>query len=223
MRDLGGYITNDGYVTRWRTFIRSDFIGELTETEKNALHEIGLTTIIDLRSKAETVKYPSYLTDDDGFKLCGISLLSESAIDRSLETAPFKELYIVFAERGKRKIGSVFTAMAECSGACLFHCYAGKDRTGIIAALLLRLCGVSREDVIADYEVSGTYYRLKMINRGDGGWIHNDEMVLSRRETIEYFLDHIENKYGGAKEYLLEAGVSEIELKRLSGKFLAKL
>ena len=111
--------------------------------------------------------------------------------------------------------------MAENRGACLFHCYAGKDRTGIIAALLLMLAGVAKEDIIADYEVSGTYYNRKIIQLSEGANASTQAHEGSEHETIDYFIAHIERKYGGAENYLLNAGSSDSEISALKNKFLA--
>ena len=221
MRDLGGYPASGGFVTRWRAFFRSDLISNLSEQDAADLHCLGLTTAIDLRSKAETERLPCAFARTGGVDYYNVSLLSEAAIDKSILTAPFKELYILFAERGKKKLARVFSIMVESRGACLVHCYAGKDRTGIVAALLLLLAGVSKEDVVADYEVSEIYYRRKIVNLDAGVNAPAQAHVRSERETIEYFVSHIEKKYGGAEGYLLNAGIAESKLSALKAKFLA--
>ena len=221
LRDLGGYPAANGDVTRWRVFFRSDHISELSALDIDALHNLGLTTVIDLRSIAEIERRPAAFARTDRFEYHNISLLSETAIDKSMSAAPFKELYILFAERGKKKLRRVFTIMAESRGACLFHCYAGKDRTGVVAALLLLLAGVPKEDVVADYVVSGIYYHRKIMS---GDESVNDPIqahTLSEQETINYFISHIDNKYGGAEGFLLNAGVAETNLSALKNKFLA--
>ena len=209
----GGYPANGRYATRWQVFLRSDRLEGFTDRDFAYMREYGLKTVIDLRSKDEILRIPSPYTDVRGVDYRNIALLPEPVIDNAIMTAPFKELYILFAERGRKKIGKVFTVMAKSPGVCLFHCHAGKDRTGIIAALLLMLAGVPNEDVVADYETSGTYYLSKIT--GAAGDYH-----LSKAETILHFIKHIEKKYGGANEYLKSAGVTENDINSLLNKFI---
>jgi len=136
IRDLGGYPAEGGYATRWRTFLRSDLPEGFTDRDTAAMSAFGLTTVIDLRSKAEAELVPDPFEHAEGVDYHNIPLISDSAIEKSILTAPFKDLYILFVERGRKKIGRIFSIMAGRRGACLFHCYAGKDRTGRIAALL---------------------------------------------------------------------------------------
>ena len=215
IRDLGGYPACGGYATRWRTFLRSDLLEGFTDRDIAAMSGFGLATVIDLRSREEAELLPDPFEHAGGVDYHIIPLISDSAIEKSILTAPFKELYILFAERGRKKIGRIFTIMAGSRGACLFHCYAGKDRTGIIAALLLLAVGVDRNDVVADYEVSGTYYRRRI------GAYNGDSFNKSEAENIEHLLAHIDKKYGDATGYLRAAGVSEQDLGLLRDKFLA--
>ncbi|MCL2059520.1 MAG: tyrosine-protein phosphatase [Oscillospiraceae bacterium] len=221
MRDLGGYPAANGAVTRWRTFIRSDVVRDLPGCDAEALRDIGLTTVIDLRSETEAGRAPSAFGRVDWIDCHQVSILPEPVIDRSMQDAPFKELYILFADRGRKKLGAVFSIMAKSRGMCLIHCFAGKDRTGIVAALLLLLAGVAEDDVIADYEVSATYYRRQAVLLKSGVNAASQSHILSDRETIVYFIRHIENRYGGAEKYLLGAGVGAGDIEALRGRFVA--
>ena len=221
MRDLGGYPAMDGSVTRWRTYFRSDAIDALTQGDKEYLLGIGLTTVIDLRSEDAARKEPDSITEADGVRCYIMPVVSDAAIEKSIRNAPFKELYILLAEKGRKKFGKIFKIISESRGACLFHCYAGKDRTGIVAALLLMLAGVADADVIADYEVSGTYFRRRYATLDFPYLSEANEQAYSHPETIEHFIRHIRKKYGGAYEYLLEAGVPAGNLKLIGSKFLA--
>jgi protein-tyrosine phosphatase len=171
--------------------------------------------VINLRSKAEADKIPEPFGPEDGVDCYTIPLIPDAAINESIRSGPFKELYIRFAEHGIKKIGRVFSIMAQCHGTCLFHCYAGKDRTGIIAALLLLAMGVDRNDAIADYEVSGTYYRRKIDDYSE------NDYDKSKAENIEHLLEYIDKKYGNAEGYLRAAGVGDADFEALRRKFLA--
>jgi tRNA (guanine37-N1)-methyltransferase len=219
-RDLGGYPAEGGLATRWRTFFRSDYIDEISESDLNGLCDMNLTTIVDLRSKTETESNPGFVSLSNRFDYHNIPLLHESAIYETLRTMQLKDLYIIFAERGRKKIGQAFKIMAKCRGACMFYCYAGKDRTGIVAAVLLLAMGVSHDDTIADYEISGTYYRHKNISISGFEGVPAQKYMSSDSETIEHFIKHIQNKYGGAEKYLKAAGVGDTDMAALKAKFL---
>ena len=220
-RDMGGYPAQGGAVTRWGVFYRADALNNLTTSDINLLRDAGLTTVVDMRSRQEAERAPDSLAFSEEIECYNIPLMSESAIDKAIYEAPFKELYITFAEYGKKKIAKVFTAMAKSRGACVFHCHAGKDRTGIIAALLLMLSGACLGDVIADYEVSGTYYKTRAANYDFGVIELNTNYIGSPPENIEHFIKHIATKYGGAMQYLLAAGTSAADIAALKGKFLS--
>lgn len=221
VRDLGGYPAANGGVTRWGVFYRSDWLNGVTPADKARLLGLGIDTVIDLRSRAEADDYPDALSPGNDVNYHNQPLLSDAAIEKAIANAPFRELYILFAERGIKKIGKVFRIMANSRGACLFHCYAGKDRTGIVAALLLLLAGVSIADVIADYEVSGTYYRHKWDNFERGIIETEQEYAISPPANIEYLMNHIFRKYGGAEAYLRAAGVTAGDIAALRGKFIS--
>ncbi|MDR3120344.1 MAG: tyrosine-protein phosphatase [Clostridiales bacterium] len=224
VRDLGGHSAAGGLVTRWRTFLRADQLGRLSDADKRALLALGLTTVLDLRSPTEALRAPEPFTEADGVACYPLPFASEAAIDEFMTSgAEFRELYVLLAEKGRRKIAKAFRLMARCGGLCLFHCHAGKDRTGILAALLLLLVGVGREDVIADYEVSGTYYRRAA--RGELRPDDTEELVeqytSSHASTIRYFIRYIDAKYGGAAGYLRAAGLADEDARAIREKFLA--
>ena len=102
----------------------------------------------------------------------------------------------------------------------LFHCAAGKDRTGMTAALLLMLAGVAKEDIIRDYTVT-TENLYSVLERFS---YENDENLKdylgSEGEYIEKFINHIEKKYGGAEAYMRKIGLKESEVKSLKESFL---
>ena len=222
MRDLGGYPAAGGLVTRWRVFIRSDYVAEYAPQDMALLSEMGLAAVIDLRSATEVREEPNPLAGAAGVGYYNIPMLTERAIEKSMQTAPFKELYILFAERGSKKIAKAFSIMAKCGGLCIINCHAGTDRTGIIAALLLSLAGVANEDVIADYEISGAYFKSGASDSGgaDGGPDKN--YIFADRVTIKYFLSHIGSKYGSAENFLLKNGLPDREISMLKAKFLGR-
>ncbi len=174
MRDLGGYPTADGRMTKWNRLYRSDSPSSLTADEWAALKNLGVNLFIDLRSEQEReaspVK-PGYPADYEA-----ISLMKElddlttelqsqkesqdsgQATEQIMKSMELDYTRTLFGNlTGAVKILDLILNNARSGGNTLFFCFAGKDRTGITAAIVLYMCGVSREDIIADYMVSSTY------------------------------------------------------------------
>lgn len=153
LRDLGGYPAGDG-VTVWERFLRGDNPAGLSEQDIQWLRERDITTIVDLRSGEELARQPDQLRGQPGFlyhhcPLVGIEKLPN--LEADIGRAYFEAMDRLTC------VGRAMRILAAAPGGVLFHCTAGKDRTGILAMLLLSLAGVAREDILADYQISETY------------------------------------------------------------------
>ena len=219
-RDLGGYASARGGETRWRRFIRADSTHALSPDEARALVEMGVTDVIDLRGAVETVRRPSALVNVPGLRYKSIPLAVDIA---SLGIAPEEANtgadYLGMAENA-HAVREIMSILADAEGIALFHCTAGKDRTGIIAALLLLLAGVDEDDVVADYMVSEWYIRRSMegIRRLHPGM--PEHYARSRPAYMCGFLDLLRQKYGSVEAYLAAMGVSPETCGRLRDKLL---
>lgn len=213
MRDLGGYPVDGGCVA-WGKFIRSDAPLNLTESEVNRLLQMGITTILDLRYPDEMKRKPCFLAHKEGFSYFNYSIgggwipSSEAEIPAS---------YISFVEQ-RDVMKELFQTMANCENGVLFHCSAGKDRTGVVAALLLSLAGTQDCDILADYEVTYTYIRpiLQKLR-------HDDPSLPmfaghSKIEYMENFLSLFRKKYTDTHSYLLDIGLDGDTIARLKSK-----
>ena len=165
VRDMGGYPTTDGKSTKWGMLYRSDALSSLTEEDWQVLKARKIHTVIDLRSLSEISAAPVQVpegTEYDHFSLMpemdkwGMDLreMGTEKIIESMKLDYGKSLF-----RGVSCCARILETILKRSevGSVLFMCSAGKDRTGIIAALILYLCDVVREDIIADYMVSSVY------------------------------------------------------------------
>lgn len=169
IRDLGGYCAADGKSVKWNTLFRGDGLSALTEKEWDVLYRKGVRTVVDLRSTAESRRLPDGCPEGIALLLRPMQTESEETPDEiSPDTRPSDlRAFVRSVEEGYREIvrddtkpmAAALEAVIRSlkDGAVLFHCTAGKDRTGIIAALLYRFLGVDDEDIIADYQVSCTY------------------------------------------------------------------
>lgn len=153
LRSLGGFPLPDGTTVPEDAFFRSDLPLTLTGPDEAFLRERDIRTVLDLRDEAEALARPDPLSACplvvwQNLPLGGLIPQAESAIPDS---------YFAYA-RNRPVMAPVLTALAG-EGGVLFHCTAGKDRTGVVAALLLWLCGASAEDIAADYVLSGPLLR----------------------------------------------------------------
>lgn len=203
-RDLGGLPTRDGARTRRGALIRADSVGRLTERGRAALEAYGVRTIIDLRFGVEVRDDPSPFTDHATIIAHNLPLNpNDVAVTRSLATQRRSALpypatvNVAYLATHQPQIAAVMRAIADApEGGILFHCHAGRDRTGLIAALLLALVGVPAEIIPADYALS----------------------FSAIAETMDATLAHLESDYGGAEGYLRAAGVTEQEIARVRNR-----
>ena len=114
----------------------------------------------------------------------------------------------------KVAIKKIFEIIAEAKGGVLFHCTAGKDRTGLVAMLILGLAGVTRKDIVANYEVTFTYVPILMDET------INPALAYSRPEYIITAIEFIEQNYGTYREYLKSCDLTDEILDKIKSKYL---
>jgi len=226
VRDLGGYATAQGMATRWRSLLRADALHEVTNGDVDTLLALGVRTVIDLRSASEIHGQPSLLAARDDVRYHHISLFDglapADAMFRERGLIDLSERYIAAVENCRPALLRVATAIADADeGIVLFNCTAGKDRTGIVAAMLLSLVGVSSDDIAADYALTGALaaplmQRLKerAIRRGLEE-AAAERLLSSERTAMQAFLSHIDERHGGFEKYLGGAPVPQDVLARL--------
>jgi protein-tyrosine phosphatase len=219
-RDLGGYPLRRGGETRHKSLLRSDESWRLNSEGVQALVDYGVQTIIDLRWPAELEAHPSFFQLTPGqMRYVPISLLGPSeATWQSLRPKITKEMWsCVILDYFQPETCAVMRAVAQApEGGVLFHCQAGKDRTGLIAALLLTLAEVEPEAIVYDYGLSTDNLREAYLaavpeaEREDAL-----ERVRCPPEQIPNMLAHLETNYGGVANYLLKIGLEEKEMARI--------
>lgn len=209
VRDLGGVPTKDKKQTRWRAFVRADNLARLSPHGKKALIAYGVKTIIDLRSEYELGMDPpvfASLPGQTGFpQHINLPILDESdraGIEIINQTPALTEMYSIIIDRYQENIARVMKSFATATnGTILFHCHSGRDRTGIIAAMLLSLVGVDYPAIAKDYASSSVYIQPAF-----------EKPLSEQPEIMLHFLAYLDTQYGGTRAYLLKSGVSESEL-----------
>jgi protein-tyrosine phosphatase len=198
VRDLGGYETADGSVTRWRAFVRADTLSGLTERGRAALEAYGIRTIIDLRIPVEVRDDPGPFAEHDSIVWYNHPLdpndrevSKATSAYRGTGLSTMVAVNAALLDVSRAQVATIMRTIATApEGGVLFHCHAGRDRTGLIAALLLGLVGVPAEAIVEDYARS----------------------YNAVASTMATTLTHIEETYGGVAGYLRAIGLMDEEI-----------
>jgi protein-tyrosine phosphatase len=239
MRDLGGYKTTDGRTVKRGLIYRSGSLTGLTEHDKKTLATLGVKVVCDLRSVKEATDAPDILLAEVAYHNLPINddtptwdRLRTLLWGRPSLTEHVQKLYTdLLIDRNAHIFGQTLHVLAqENNYPAIFHCAAGKDRTGIVAALLLLTLGIPEEVVIADYSLSNQYYedfqRIAMphIEHLRAFNVTVDDiypLVTADPEVLRSALEHIRLKYGSIEAYLTgPAGLEQHTLQRLRDALL---
>lgn len=232
MRDMGGYETGDGGVTSFGKLLRSGGLQQLDAGEWERLKEYGVRTVLDLRSLAEIEKDGDGVPEGIRWIHCplqreqiDINDIAGSALKAF--TASLTEGYLNIVRDNGELLAAAIKALIDGleRGAVLFHCSAGKDRTGVLASAVYYLTGVEREDIVADYEVTYTYNRRginRMLERADERtkaamepFLRSDAENMDRLVTLYEELD--------LPRYLAGYGITEADIRTLRQYFVKNL
>jgi protein-tyrosine phosphatase len=221
-RDLGGYPTTDGAVTRSRSLLRADDLAQLSPEGLQALADYGLETVLDLRWPEEIAAAPSPVPRQlPRVRYVSVSLLADTpgewgTIGGYCDKAEWKRTVL---ERMQPRLKEALAAIAAAGpGPLLFHCVAGKDRTGVIAALLLSLADVVPTAIAADYAASTANLRDAYLRRyADSDPAAIIEAVRCPEEAVYNMLDFL-GRAGGTRGYLAGIGLGTDEIARLRAR-----
>jgi protein-tyrosine phosphatase len=226
-RDVGGYPVRGGGVVAWRTLFRSDGLHRLEPAAAGVLSSLGLRTVVDLRTTMETELAPSPLHD---FGQRGTRALHISLIGEDITAVPddLGAIYAYIIDARGAAVGAAIRSLAA-PGALpgLVHCAAGKDRTGIVVALLLAAIGVPDHYVAADYALTGLYLdpdHTPTIGRLRSGTGMGDRLtaalLASPPELILRVLDLARARGGSVAGYLADHGVAGTDLDQLRAELV---
>ncbi|MDD2579004.1 MAG: tyrosine-protein phosphatase [Eubacteriales bacterium] len=217
LRDIGGYMTRDGKITPFGRFLRSEAPLYLTDPELAELMTYPLQSVIDLRSPNEARHQPHALSHVPGIRYERVALLGSdinatvAQADALITGRPstLGDLYLFMLEHSKKEFARIFKIFEETQdGAVLFHCTHGKDRTGLVAMLLLLLAGVSDHDIIANYQVSRTYLQPLFDQTADQIPDSLRPYLNSDASNMEQALEWMHGHFPTAADYLSSCGVS---------------
>jgi protein-tyrosine phosphatase len=218
-RDIGGYRGSRGKTIVWRRVFRS---GEFRDISREDLHrltqDLGVAAVIDLRSEFELKKHSNGLLDGCGIKYCNIALMTDDddpndnarRYDNLTNLGEFYLDLMHKKEFGTQVVEALEMIADPTNHPLVFHCAVGKDRTGILTAMLLKLLGVREADIIEDYTLSEPYMD-ELLSRiranpkeGEGVPDIPDCFWKASAESMRILLATLKKEYGSVEKYLLE-------------------
>ncbi len=228
-RDLGGYKTTDGRSVTWNRLFRADDLSRLSKTDSDRFARLGIRTVVDLRRPNE-VDADGRIPGFDGFTYRHIHLIHplwprREFADQAERVAYVMERYRELSIDAAAGFGEALRLIADPDAAPLvFHCIAGKDRTGILAALTLSMLGVGDDDVADDYALSeaseAAYwnYRASL----DPAITADRNFVICPPEAMLGFLDDLRSRHGSIEGYAADIGVTKEHIAAMRGHLLAQ-
>jgi protein-tyrosine phosphatase len=216
-RDLGGLPLASGGTTRFGSLVRADGLQRLTPAGWGALHGHGVRTCVDLRSSWEVSEHPYAPPRSDVVRVAAPweeGLLDDPEFgDWATSGVLGCALYFgPFLERFPERTAEVVRVIAEApAGALVFHCERGRDRTGLLALLLLSLAGVPDDVIIADHLATDARLIATGIARGHVPLVGEAELYAERGTTAEATVGDLLAGFDAAS-YLLDAGLSPDDL-----------
>lgn len=244
-RDMGGYATVDGRRTRWGVLYRSDRLGNLTVRDLLYFQQLDLYSVIDFRSDEERRESPDRLPGDNRVSILTLPIIpngdpaaaryiTERIKKGDVEGLDAIELvmgdYRRFVTRYTHRFRRYIRAILEAAGRpVLFHCTAGKDRTGFAAAITLRLIGVPEDTILNDYLLSNVYFlpaysrQLHLLQRTHGRATADFATIFAqvRTEYLQAAYQAIDEVYRSFEIYVQEGlALSERDLTKLKGYLL---
>jgi protein-tyrosine phosphatase len=229
-RDLGGYRTAGDGVTRRGRLFRSDSLSYLSDRDVAALRdELGVRTVIDLRAGHEVEEF------GHGPLATHVSQLHLPIVDRTREPSPAEapvrpgpkldtldQIYAFMLREYADRFAVVLRVIADgANHPLVFHCAAGKDRTGLVAALVLSLCGVPDESIVTDFAFSES--RMPEIIARHTAWAERaaaaaevaGQQYGAQAATMHAVLQTLRDEHGSVEAYVLAAGLTTDEIDAL--------
>lgn len=242
-RDVGGYRSSDGRAVREGLVYRADSLHTMSDVDVDRIvREAGVSTVVDLRTAGEVELIGVGPIRDAGIRWHNVSIFDETQRNASGATADHEpertmaQEYLDMLERTGRQFASVIEIIAAAERPLVFHCAAGKDRTGLVAALLLDLLGVGDDEIAADYALTQRVMptlRQRFLDRvrnpklaslyGDRSqWEPRmDKAMASAPETIFEVLAQLRARHGAVEAWLLAGGLARSTPDALRSRLLA--
>jgi protein tyrosine/serine phosphatase len=226
-RDVGGYPVRGGRRVRRGRLFRSDALHQMTDADVRRVRDaLGVRTVIDLRSSAEIASDGVGPLPLPPVRRHHLPLFEGGEIATRATPRPLDELYALMLRFARGAIARALDVIAGSDDPVVFHCAAGKDRTGVIAAVVLGILGVPDEHVIDDYAFTRkSLERIVARLRASEGYQHvlddlPPDTLHAEPVTMARLLAHAQREYGGLRAWALRAGVSPSTVASLEQRLL---
>ena len=232
MRDIGGYATKDGRLTRRRTLVRSDNLNQLSTVSQQSLINYGIRTVIDLRTIRETLDESDVFAGSSKVSYYHYDMMGDRVSDDTPKDLVRAEriafVYSQILDHRQSSIGEILKRLATPEVLpAIYHCVGGQDRTGIISALLLGIAGVPEDTIAGDYGLTARYVVDHYFREGMPlgilplGYTAESYLVDGcPPETMLLMQQHLKERYGGVENYVREVGLSGTEINNLRQSIL---
>lgn len=215
MRDIGGYRSGLGNRVKLERLIRSNLPINLSSNDISLLEEMRMNTVIDLRSQEEIENRKSIFEDNKNFQVYHIGIDIGKDIPEAEELVPKSYMDMLTLQEKMKKIFEILGNNEKI----LYFCNAGKDRTGVITALILKLLDVSEEDIIEDYVATREFMKTTLIR-----YANSNNRILNiitpKKSYMQEFLKEFEKEYNNIEEYLKLIGVEDFIIKNIKTKYI---
>ena len=213
-RDLGGRLCTDGEITKFDQILRSDKQLYPSKKDIKYLTKHGITTIIDMREKEQVIEQPSGFANLEGFEYHNYPIIEGSQIPESVEAVPGSYMKIATSS----SVNDILTTIADSDSGVMFNCSAGKDRSGVIAAIILMICEATEEEIVADYMLTleNNKERFKLVRKNHPEIDIN--IVIPRESYIKDFMDLFKNEFGDVKGYFKSVGLPDEVREKIKNK-----
>ena len=215
-RELGGIPLCGGKITKNGVFWRSDVPVCPTEEDVETLLSSRMTAIIDMRTDAETEKKPNALAQRPEFRYFHFPITEGSCPPESLEAVPESYMSIALAEN----MPKVMKVIAEAPEGVLFHCTAGKDRTGVVSAVILMACHAENSAIVENYVLSREYNKEKLEAFLAAHPEVDRRVVLANERSMERFIDIFTERFGTVDTYFQQIGLTAGHAEMIRNKLI---
>lgn len=239
-RDIGGYKTCEGLETKWHKIVRSGYLSELSQFDQHVLFRYGIRNIIDLRTDKEVSQYPDKY--NPAINYINVPILDSdltqsmardiSELDYKSSLQHMRQVYslMITDKQAQKAYHKIMELLAENNNCTLIHCSAGKDRTGIVIILFLKLLGVNDRDVLNDYLMTNEASSLRINNRmnefKEKGASFEKLKAVFNLSTVNYHYYEqaqtiITKGYNGFESYFYnQLGIDQCLKEKLKKKYL---
>ena len=226
-RDLGGLETTSGQKVRRGRIFRGDALHRLNQSDMERLSNLGIATLIDLRSPEELARSDPSPLIASGVRHLNVPVFDVDALPADkMPTTTLVDMYVNLLRSCGSSFRQIFRLLADAASyPAVIHCAAGKDRTGITSALILESLGVADDVIVADYAITdGNMARVIELGRAAHVDISEldipDHLTRAMPETMESFLLAIRTEWGSITGYLGGIGVPNHEIATLAAHLL---